>query len=220
MKTVLYSSTPPVEEEVHYLTTSYQMVPLPVSVIRIGTWTRFAHITPNSQQKDWDLVCYCDPVSKEFVWRVQAEAHHFRIQIAFGDIQQIRLSQQIQVETGVLVGQLEIELNQLPSSVFSMWRFGQDNEWIRCGDFTEAKQASVDKVHVLQGNHESFKQSLLDLITLAPELAAKINVVPPAESNHNNLMLQAPFYYGQSPTNQSDIYQMMVLQQQPSSLLI
>lgn len=156
--------------------TPIQMVPLPVSVLRIGSWTRFAYASPHTNQRDWDLVCYGSPVDRELIWRVQAEGHHFRIQVGFDSIHQLRLSQQVQIETGEIVGQLDIELS-LPL-VFSMWRFGQDNQWVRCGDFTEDKQASVDSFHILQGNHDSFKQALLDLIALAPELASKISVTP------------------------------------------
>ncbi|KAI9244439.1 hypothetical protein EDC94DRAFT_439913 [Helicostylum pulchrum] len=153
-----------------------QMVHFPVHVLRIGSWTRFAHASPNTNQTDWDLVCHGSPLDREFIWKVQAEGHHFRVQVGFDSIDQIRLCQQVQLETGDIVGQLEIELS-LPVA-FSMWRFGKDNQWIRCGDFTEDKQASVDRVHVLQGNHDAFKQALLDLISLAPELAAKISVMP------------------------------------------
>lgn len=153
------------------------MVPLPVSVLRIGSWTRFAHASAHTNQKDWDLVCYSNPMDREFIWRVQAEGHHFRIQVMFDSISQIRLCQQIQVETGEIVGQLDIETS-LPLIIFSMWRFGQDYQWVRCGDFTEDKQASVDSLHILQGSHETFKQALLDLIALAPELASKITVLP------------------------------------------
>ncbi|RCH81923.1 hypothetical protein CU098_006554, partial [Rhizopus stolonifer] len=150
------------------------MVTLPVSVLRIGSWTRFAHTHTN--QKEWDLVCYGSPVERELIWRVQAQGHHFRIQVSFDNIQQLRLSQQIQLETGEFVGQLEVE-SKLPLT-FSMWRFGQDQQWVRCGDFTEDRQASMVCTHVLQGNHELFKQALLDLIALAPELATKIRVMP------------------------------------------
>lgn len=143
-------------------------------MLRIGSWTRFAHATPHLHQRDWDLVCYGSPIDRELIWRVQAEGHHFRIQVSFDSIHQLRLSQQIQIETGELVGQLDIQLG-LPL-VFSMWRFGQDNQWVRCGDFTEDKQASVDGFHILQGNHEAFKQALLDLIASAPELVSKISV--------------------------------------------
>ncbi|CAO3656937.1 unnamed protein product [Mucor hiemalis] len=156
--------------------TPIQMVPLPVSVLRIGSWTRFAHALPYTNQRDWDLVCYGSPVDRELIWRVQAEGHHFRIQVGFDNIHQLRLSQQVQIETGEIVGQLDVELG-LPL-VFSMWRFGQDDQWIRCGDFTEDKQASIDSLHILQGNHDAFKQALLDLIALAPELATKISVSP------------------------------------------
>lgn len=152
------------------------MVHFPVHVLRIGSWTRFAHASPNTNQADWDLVCHGSPLDREFVWKVQAEGHHFRVQVGFDSIRHIRLCQQVQLETGDIVGQLEIELS-LPVA-FSMWRFGKDNQWIRCGDFTEDKQASVDRVHLLQGSHDAFKQALLDLISLAPELASKISVMP------------------------------------------
>ncbi|GAN11706.1 hypothetical protein MAM1_0837d11288 [Mucor ambiguus] len=165
--------------------TPIQTVPLPVSVLRIGSWTRFAHASPHLHQRDWDLVCYASPLDRELVWRVQAEGHHFRIQVSFDSIHQLRLSRQVQVETGELVGQLDIELS-LPLA-FSMWRFGQDHQWVRCGDFTEDKQASVDGFHILQGNHEAFKQTLLDLLALAPELATKISVTP--NTNHNVMMM-------------------------------
>ncbi|KAI9476277.1 MAG: hypothetical protein EXX96DRAFT_507377 [Benjaminiella poitrasii] len=167
-----------------------QMVPLPVNVLRIGTWTRFTHAAAHIHQRDWDLVCYGSPVDRELVWRVQAEGHHFRIQISFDQIQQLRLSQQIQVETGDLVGQLDIELN-LPLA-FSMWRFGQDLQWVRCGDFTEDKQASVDGLHILQGNHDAFKQALLDLIAMTPELATKMSVMPPILSSNGVVDLTQP----------------------------
>lgn len=156
--------------------TPIQTVPLPVSVLRIGSWTRFAHASPHLHQRNWDLVCYASPLDRELIWKVQAEGHHFRIQVSFDSIHQLRLSRQVQVETGELVGQLDIELG-LPLA-FSMWRFGQDHQWVRCGDFTEDKQASVDGFHILQGNHEAFKQALLDLLALAPELATKISVTP------------------------------------------
>ncbi|KAK4521219.1 uncharacterized protein ATC70_013164 [Mucor velutinosus] len=170
--------------------TPIQTVPLPVSVLRIGSWTRFAHASPQLHQRDWDLVCYASPLDRELVWRVQAEGHHFRIQVGFDSIHQLRLSRQVQVETGELVGQLDIELS-LPLA-FSMWRFGQDHQWVRCGDFTEDKQASVDGFHILQGNHEAFKQALLDLLALAPELATKISVTPTTNANVMMMDLHQP----------------------------
>lgn len=156
--------------------TPIQMVHFPVHVLRIGSWTRFAHASPQTDQKSWDLVCHASPSDREFIWKVQAEGHHFRMQVKFDTIQQLRLSQQVQVETGELIGQLEIE-SSLPVA-FSMWRFGKDNQWTRCGDFTEDKQASLNPHHLLQGNHEMFKQALLNLVSLAPELASKISVLP------------------------------------------
>lgn len=150
------------------------MVPLPVSVLRVGSWTRFAHASPNTHHREWDLVCYGNPTEREFVWRVQAEGHQFQIQINFDDIHHLRLSQQIQVETGELVGQIDLEV-RLPLK-FTMSQ--QQEQWIQCGDFTQDKQASVDGLHVLQGSHDAFKRALLDLISLAPDLATKISVNP------------------------------------------
>ncbi|KAI8882002.1 homeobox-domain-containing protein [Backusella circina FSU 941] len=153
--------------------TPLQSVQLPVSVLRIGSWTRFAH----ASQQQQGLVCHANLAEREFIWKIQAEGHHFRIQLGFDHIQRLHLGQQIQLETGEWVGQIDIETQQAPLE-FSMWRINQDQDWIRCGDFTEDKQASVDSIHILQGNHEAFKQVLLDLISLAPELATKISVAP------------------------------------------
>ncbi|KAI8978040.1 hypothetical protein BDB01DRAFT_837483 [Pilobolus umbonatus] len=154
--------------------TPLEMVQLPVNVLRIGSWTRFTQ-TPESHMGDCDLVCYSDPIENEFVWRVQAEGHHFRIQVPFHSISRINLSQQVQFDTGEVVGQLEMEIS-LPLT-FSMWRTGRDNQWTRCNDFTEDNQASLDNLHILQGNHDAFKRSLLELIAMAPGLVSKINVV-------------------------------------------
>lgn len=155
--------------------TPMEMVQLPVNVLRIGSWTRFTHATPQTHIREWDLVCFSRPIDSEFIWKVQAEGHHFRIQVPYHSINQISLSQQVQLDTGELVGQLEMDIN-LPLT-FSMWRSDQDNQWVRCGDFTEDKQASMDHIHLLQGNHDAFKRCLLDLIALAPELASKIRVI-------------------------------------------
>lgn len=151
---------------------SLQLIQFPVNILRIGSWTRF---TQPSQSGEWDLVCYADPVDAEFVWKVQAEGHYFRIQVPFQHIRQITLSP-VWMETDML-GQLEIDISGLPLT-FSMWRTNQDSQWVRCGDFTEDKQASLDPVHLLQGSHEALKGCLLDLIALCPDLATKISVVP------------------------------------------
>ncbi|KAI8890386.1 homeobox-domain-containing protein [Backusella circina FSU 941] len=228
-----YSNMFPVNSSLGSSQSPLQMVLLPVSVLRVGSWTRFAHASPNIHHREWDLVCYGNPVEREFVWRVQAEGHQFRIQINFDDIHHLRLSQQIQVETGELVGQIDLE-TQLPLK-FTMSQ--QAEQWIQCGDFTQDKQASVDGLHILQGSHDAFKRSLLDLISLAPDLATKISVnpivdIPPAQHPPSldlcrdftmspsstpepscvaaippHLMYHAPFFY---PTDSSeDLYPML-----------
>ncbi|KAL0088602.1 Homeodomain-like DNA binding domain-containing transcription factor [Phycomyces blakesleeanus] len=167
-------SSPPVD---NLFNTSAQLVSLPVNVLRVGSWTRFAD--SNSPGTDWDLACYGSPIERQLIWQVQAEGHYFRVQIPFGSIRQLRLSQQVQVETGDIVGQLDVTLE--PTMLeFSMWRQGVDNDWVRCGDFSEERQASQSAIHTLQGSHDAFKLALLDLVTLSPELASKVTINHPS----------------------------------------
>ncbi|KAG0171955.1 hypothetical protein DFQ28_010580 [Apophysomyces sp. BC1034] len=159
------------------ISTPPHLVSLPVHALHIGSWSRFAQIVPD--QSGWDLVCSGSPSDRQLIWQVQVDQQYFRIQIHFDYIQQLRLCQQVQMGTGDLVGQLEVKLD--PSGLmFSMWRLGLDHDWVRCGDFSEDTQASHEDVHVLLGNHDAFKQTLLDLIALAPELASKMVVVNPS----------------------------------------
>ncbi|KAI9030775.1 hypothetical protein CLU79DRAFT_731435 [Phycomyces nitens] len=160
-----------------FAATSVKLVSLPVNVLRVGSWTRFAD--SNSPGTDWDLACYGSPTERQLIWQVQAEGHHFRVQIPFGSICQLRLSQQVQVETGDIVGQLDVTLDPTVLE-FSMWRQGVDSDWVRCGDFSEERQASQSAVHTLQGSHDAFKLALLDLVTLSPELASKVTINHPS----------------------------------------
>ncbi|KAI8144726.1 hypothetical protein BJV82DRAFT_606004 [Fennellomyces sp. T-0311] len=133
-----------------------------IQTLRIGSWSRFT--AQPGETVPWDLKCYVQ--SKFMTWQVLAESHLFRIQVPFDTISQVRLVQE---------GQLEIELEDPAQCCFSMF---SNNEWIRCGDFSEDKQASRENVHVLLGNHDALQQALLDLAALAPELTAKMILTP------------------------------------------
>lgn len=136
------------------------VIPLAPNILRIGTWTRFS----SEQHQDWDLCCYAVPSDRMFVWKVKAGQHQFKIEILFDQIQYIHLH---------AIGQLDIHLGSLPLS-FAMLRYQQDQDWVPCGDFTEMQQASMVPIHTLQGNYESFKYALLDLMMFAPELSTKL----------------------------------------------
>ncbi|KAI8381303.1 uncharacterized protein BYT42DRAFT_545216 [Radiomyces spectabilis] len=152
------------------------MLVIPAQMLRIGSWIRFAHGLPEAAYQ-WHLFCYGDASERQFIWQVVSNNNHFRIHMKFEAIKELRLSQQWQPETGSMVGQLDMDLVE-PYLAFSMWRIGIDHQWVRCGDFTEDKQATSSKLHTLQGNHEAFKQALLELIAQAPELACKIVIAP------------------------------------------
>lgn len=145
----------------------HPLVSFPVNTIRIGSWARFASQVNN----EWDLVCFSDPVSRMLIWQVQDDGHQFRIEVSYNSIKQIKLGK-INHE----LGQLEIDVE--PSISFSMTRHGIDQDWIRCGDFTENQQATEGVSHALQGAHDNLRQSLLELISQAPDLAGKLVIVP------------------------------------------
>ncbi|KAI7863364.1 hypothetical protein BDF14DRAFT_1973083 [Spinellus fusiger] len=150
-----------------------KLISLPVSVLRIGSWTRFSD--SNAFNADWDLSCFGSPIEHQLIWQIQAQGHHFRVQIPYESISHLRLSQQAQAETGIFLGQLDVCLE--PSQLeFSMWRLGIDTDWVRCGDFSQDRQATHLSLHTLQGNHDTFKLAMLDLVTLSPELASKVMI--------------------------------------------
>ncbi|KAI9319072.1 homeobox domain-containing protein [Dichotomocladium elegans] len=138
-------------------------VPLSATVLRIGTWTRFA------QGETWDLSCDADPLTRQMIWEIQANGHLFRIQVPFDAISQLRLG----------ITELEIDLVDPRMLVFSMQNMDDGKDWIRCGDFSENQQASLKYTHVLTGNHDVFQQALFNLSSLAPELSQKIMYTPP-----------------------------------------
>jgi hypothetical protein len=110
------------------------------------------------------------------IWQVQDAGHQFRIEVDYDNIQQIRLGQ-IQSD----IGQLDIEIKPKSIVSFSMRRNGIDQDWVRCNDFTENQQASLNQEggsHALQGSHDSLRQSLLQLISHSPDLASKLVILP------------------------------------------
>ncbi|CEP07042.1 hypothetical protein [Parasitella parasitica] len=148
------------------------IISFPVQGIRIGTWARFAR---QISSNEWDLFCFSDPTVRQLIWQVQDGGHQFRIEVDFENIQQIRLGQ-IQND----IGQLDIDVEPKAVVSFSMRRSGIDQDWVRCNDFTENQQASSYEAgsHALQGSHDSLRQSLLELISHAPDLAAKLVIIP------------------------------------------
>ncbi|CAO3672603.1 hypothetical protein G6F70_006054 [Rhizopus microsporus] len=143
-----------------------EYITIPVTALHIGTWARFA--TPINDH-EYDLVCLAD--GHQLIWQVQDGGHQFRIHVNYNQIQQIRLG-----SLNPELGQLDIEIKEV---TFSMKRCGTDLDWVRCGDFTEYKQASLENmIHSLNGNHNQLKHSLLELIAQAPQLASKLVLMP------------------------------------------
>ncbi|KAI9262051.1 hypothetical protein BY458DRAFT_515301 [Sporodiniella umbellata] len=134
-----------------------QTIPLQPSMLRIGSWTRFSS---EQSSVEWDLFCYVSLSERALVWKIRAGPHQFKIECGFDRIQYIQLQP---------TGQLNI-CTQLPLS-FGMIRYGQDKDWVPCGDFTEYHQASIVPIHTLQGHFESLQRAILECVTLAPELA-------------------------------------------------
>jgi hypothetical protein len=76
-------------------------------------------------------------------------------------------------------GQLNMHLD--PHQVmFTMCLNGQQQqqeEWVRCGDFSEEKQASLMFIHEMQGDHDLLQQAMLTVLATVPELAPKFNLI-------------------------------------------
>jgi hypothetical protein len=206
-----------------------------VQGIHIGTWARFARqISAN----EWDLFCFSNPTSRQLIWQVQDAGHQFRIEVDYDNIQQIRLGQ-IQSD----LGQLDIEIKPKSIVSFSMRRNGIDQDWVRCNDFTENQQASLNQSsHALQGSHDSLRQSLLELMSHAPDLASKLVILPdndflcrdltvspsatPEPSNYNTPWMvdptKNPFssYFQQSYDSSSSWTYLNMLQPQQNQTLL
>lgn len=168
------------------------------------------------------------------IWQVQDDGHQFRIEVDYSHIKQIRLGQ-LQNE----IGQLEIDVEPKGMISFSMRRQGIDQDWIRCGDFTESQQATEGGSHTLQGSHDNLRQSLLELISQAPDLAGKLVIIPdhhdflcrdltispsatpePIHYLNNHLFIEKPWsnnYYAPSFDQQSSWTYLNMLQQQANN---
>ncbi|KAI9313482.1 hypothetical protein BX666DRAFT_695561 [Dichotomocladium elegans] len=166
----------------------HDTVSFPVTSLRIGTWSRFTSAMTNPPS--WDLECFAQ--NRQLIWQIQDGGHQFRISIDIDGIQQLVLSSEMTTgdvtdEPVVVVDQLAIQLYHPGDVTFSMWRNGLDHEWIRCGDFSENKQASFQSIHVLQGM--SLRPALLQLFGIAPDLFGKCtmdNSPPPLDLTSNS----------------------------------
>lgn len=159
-------------------TANTSSIPFPATSLRVGIWSRFTS-NPIDRQECWDLFCYAQ--ERQLIWQIQDGGHQFRMQIDFDAIQQLVLSSEMRDDM-TMVDQLAIHLYHPGDLTFSMWRTGIDTEWVRCGDFSENKQATFDAVHVLQGIHESLRQPLLQLFNRAPDLFSKCTM----DNNNTN----------------------------------
>ncbi|KAI7880822.1 homeobox-domain-containing protein [Lichtheimia hyalospora FSU 10163] len=162
--------------------TNTSSIPFPVTSLRVGLWSRFTS-NPIDRQEYWDLFCYAQ--ERQLTWQIQDGGHQFRMQIDFDAIQQLVLSSEMRDDM-TMVDQLAIHLYHPGDLTFSMWRTGIDTDWVRCGDFSENKQATFDAVHVLQGIHESLRQPLLQLFNRAPDLFSKCTMDSNTSTAANN----------------------------------
>lgn len=142
------------------------LVSLPVHLLRIGAWTRFAN-NATTNVAEWGLVCYC--TKEEFVWQIQAEGQQFRIHLPLTAIHQLSFGPMHDDPTAAQLD-LQVDPQQL---MFTMCLLGKD-EWVRCGDFSEEQQASRLFIHEIQGHHDMLQQALMTLLTAVPELAPKL----------------------------------------------
>ncbi|CAO3597378.1 unnamed protein product [Absidia cylindrospora] len=146
-------------------------IPLPVQLLRIGTWTRFANMTP-SDSTVWGLLCYC--TKDQLIWQIQAESQQFRIHVPCGAIRQLSFGPSNEDVTASLA-QLEIQLDP-QQLIFTMCL--DNHQWVRCGDFSELQQASQLFIHEIQGHHDLLQRAVMNMLIAVPELAAKFAMVP------------------------------------------
>ncbi|KAI7897822.1 uncharacterized protein BX663DRAFT_420847, partial [Cokeromyces recurvatus] len=150
------------------------LISFTVEGIHVGTWTRFSRrtttTTTTTTTNEWDLFCFSDIIQQQLIWQIHDGGHQFRIEVAFDNIQEIKLGQR----------QLYFEIKSPALVSFSMLRNNVDSDWVRCNDFTENQQASDSQSHTLQGSDELLRQSLLELMAQAPELASKLVIAQPS----------------------------------------
>lgn len=148
------------------------LVSLPVHFLRIGAWTRFANNASNNNIAEWGLVCYC--TKDQFIWQIQAEGQQFRIHVPLNAIHQLSFGP-INDDTASNPATAQLDLQVDPQQLmFTMCLNTAQQEWVRCGDFSEDQQASRLFVHEIQGDHDMLQQALMTLLTTVPELAPKL----------------------------------------------
>ncbi|CAO3610474.1 unnamed protein product [Cunninghamella echinulata] len=201
-------------------------VTLPTHLLRIGTWTRFASTQPDS----FDLLCTMN--KKEVIYQIQSGGQQFRIQFPLSAIHQLSFNTNITGDFSLSQLDLQVDPQQL---IFSMCLLNQ-NEWVRCGDFSEEKQASQLLIHEIQGDYTLLQQMVIEMMTCIPELASKFIVSPllmiddftvspsatpepfnmgmntntPTTTHYmmdKSMMLQAPFYYSNMDPHQHHHHQ-------------
>ncbi|KAI8089794.1 uncharacterized protein BX664DRAFT_333901 [Halteromyces radiatus] len=169
-----YSNPPtlPITTPSRTLTTiQSDIVSLPVHLLRIGTWTRLAsHVSP-IKDDEFGLVCYF--TKDQLIWQIETQGQKFRIQIPKDAIHQLTFGN-IMDDNGTTQVNIHLDPQQL---VFSMCLQHQD-EWVRCGDFSEKKQISQLFIHELQGQHDALQQALLEMMSIVPDLASKLVFMP------------------------------------------
>lgn len=117
-----------------------------------------------------------------------------------------------------------------------MRRAGIDPEWIRCGDFTENKQASFQTIHTLQAD-DQLRQALLAVFNQSRDLLSKFTTaatpdLPPAldvsreftlspsmtpePGSYNHWMNQDPYLIPPPPKSAQDPFGLLWQQEDPS----
>ncbi|ORX54536.1 homeobox-domain-containing protein [Hesseltinella vesiculosa] len=134
---------------------------VPAHVLRIGTWTRFA----SSAVDNWGLTCLCN--QQELIWQIYANGQDFRIHVPFASVHQLSFGP-VPEDPASAALQVQVDPSQL---IFAMSL--QGDEWVRCGDFSEDKQATHLYIHELQAPYELLQQAVLDIMTHVPELTSK-----------------------------------------------
>ncbi|CAO3635668.1 unnamed protein product [Cunninghamella blakesleeana] len=180
-------------------------VTLPAQLLRIGTWTRFA--SNNNNDKAFDLLCTLN--KKEVVYQIQAGGQQFRIQFPLTAIHQLSLNNNNNPE---LVGSSQLDLHVDPQQVNFFMCLQNGSEWVRCGDFSEEKQASQLFIHEIQGDHHLLQQVMVDMMTYLPDLASKFIVSPLLMDDFTVSPSATP-----EPFNMGMNHQPHALQQHPSN---
>lgn len=135
----------------------------PATSLHVGSWARFAATQDN---ENYDLLCYAE--DRQLTWLIQDSEYRFRVQIDFDAIQQLTLTP----SDDMLHDELQVQLHNAGDVSFSMLHMSSQ-DWVRCGDFSENRQATTQAIHVLQAQQDTLRQALWQLFANAPDLFAK-----------------------------------------------